>query len=321
MHRSLICLVVAALATSGQAALAQEQAAPSAADTARRAILNAAASYAAAFNAADASALAAHWSATGEYVDPSGERLLGRDAIAARFQDLFADGARPPARLSVNVDAVRLLADTVAVEEGTAMVVRQDQTPETTTYLAIHVLGDEGWKLDTVRETTLPTAEASASTPLDELSWLVGEWVDADDSAVVRTVCAWTPNHKFLTRTFTVHMPHGVAMEGTQVIGWDPAAGEIRSWVFDSDGGFGQAHWRRETDRWLIHASATLPDGRTGSSINILRKLSGDAFSWESIAREVGGQVLPNVPPVTVKRVAAGDERAPANESTSRVTN
>ena len=32
-------------------------------------------------------------------------------------------------------------------------------------------------------------------------------------------------------------------MTVTQRIGWDPAAKQIRSWEFDSEGGFGEGTW------------------------------------------------------------------------------
>ena len=37
----------------------------------------------------------------------------------------------------------------------------------------------------------------------------------------------------------------GFQLSGTEVIGWDPTSRSIRSWVFDSDGSFGQAVWTR----------------------------------------------------------------------------
>ena len=44
-------------------------------------------------------------------------------------------------------------------------------------------------------------------------------------------------------------------LEGTQVIGWDPAAGTIRSWMFDSDGGFGEGTWSKKDNSWIVKFS------------------------------------------------------------------
>jgi hypothetical protein len=47
----------------------------------------------------------------------------------------------------------------------------------------------------------------------------------------------------------------------------------------------------------------TLPDGGTATSINILTYVDDDTLTWETTGREVDGEILPNVDPVTVKRV------------------
>ena len=73
---------------------------------------------------------------------------------------------------------------------------------------------------------------------LDQLDWMIGTWTDGDENTTVRTVCEWAKNHTFITRSFKAFVDGKIDLEGTQVIGWDPAAGRIRSWVFDSDGGF-----------------------------------------------------------------------------------
>ena len=36
-----------------------------------------------------------------------------------------------------------------------------------------------------------------------------------------------------------------------QVIGWDPAAKQVRSWVFDSGGGIGEGIWTKQGDKWI----------------------------------------------------------------------
>ena len=53
-------------------------------------------------------------------------------------------------------------------------------------------------------------------------------------------------------------------MEGVEVIGWDPAEKVYRSWVFDSQGGFGSAVWTEgEGDKWIRRLTGTPgPDRR-----------------------------------------------------------
>jgi hypothetical protein len=132
-------------------------------------------------------------------------------------------------------------------------------------------------------------------------------------------VFRWAANGAFLTQTFTALTTTGVEMRGTQIIGWDPVRQEIRSWLFDSDGGFGEGRWELQNGQWNVHQSMTLPDGRTAAAINVLRPVDGDAFTWKSTARQVGGELLPNVDERTVIRFveslsdpASGSSSVPA---------
>ena len=56
----------------------------------------------------------------------------------------------------------------------------------------------------------------------------------------------WTDNHRFILGQFTVQIGGKPAMTGSQRIGWDPLKKTIRSWVFDSEGGFAEGLWSRE---------------------------------------------------------------------------
>jgi hypothetical protein len=94
-------------------------------------------------------------------------------------------------------------------------------------------------------------------------------------------------------------------MSGTQIVAWDPSSERIRSWVFDSDGGFGEGLWSREENRWVIKAHSTLADGKKGTAVQIITKLDDNSFTWESIGREVDGELLPNVEPITIVRTPA----------------
>ena len=87
-----------------------------------------------------------------------------------------------------------------------------------------------------------------------------------------------------------------------QIIGWDPAAKTIRSWTFDSDGGFAEATWSFKKDRWLIHNNGVLADGRKASAVNIMKPIDANAFTWQATERTAGGELLPNVDEVLIVR-------------------
>ena len=75
--------------------------------------------YVAAFNSADAAAVASCWSETGEYVAPDGLRLSGSVAIEKHFRESFEQN--PGLKLVVVIDSIRLLDAQVALE-GTAVI-------------------------------------------------------------------------------------------------------------------------------------------------------------------------------------------------------
>ena len=256
-------------------------------------------SYVAAFNRGDAEAVTRHWSSQGVYVSPSGQRFQGRDAIQKEFAAYFAESSGQ--RIELGRPAIRFLTPSVALEEGTARVSRAGEPPVETSYMAIHVKQDDGWRLDSVRETVIPAAPSHAEH-FKELEWLIGTWIDRDENSTIETVCEWTKNKNFITRSFAVSIKDRIEIEGTQVIGWDPEAKAVRSWMFDSEGGFGSAVWSRSGNRWTIKASRTLTGGEKASAVNILTYVDRNTMRWQSIGREIDGELLPNIDEVTVVR-------------------
>ncbi len=263
--------------------------------------------YVESYNRRDSRTMAAMWSPDAVYLDPAtGERIVGRDAIAKHFDGMLAGSE--DAKLVVTINSIDFVSPNVAIEKGTALVTYSDFPPEETTYSAVHVKRDGKWLLDRVSEEEVPAAPPSHYEELKELEWLVGSWVDADDQATIRTEIEWTKNRNFLRRSFAVVIRDQIDMSGMQIIGWDPAEKKIRSWVFDSEGGFSEATWTHNGDQWFIQNNGTLTDGRKATSLNILTNVDGDSFKWESVNREVDGELLPSVDEVTVVRAPAVDE-------------
>jgi uncharacterized protein (TIGR02246 family) len=261
-------------------------------------------SYVAAYNRGDAKAVAAHWSDSGEWVSPSGEKFQGRQAIEKELQVLFAENKG--VHIEVVQPSIRFVSPEVAIEEGTVRVNRPGESPSDSTYLAVQVKKAGQWKLDSVRETDVPETPP-ASAALQELAWLVGDWVDdgpeVDDAATV----AWTKNKTFLTYAFKVSAPGNDDLEGTQVIGWDPSTNTIHSWMFDSDGGFGEGTWSKNNNTWVVKFNQVLPDGRKASATNVYSLVDGNTFTWKSIGRKVNGEFLPNIDEVKMVRKTARD--------------
>ncbi|MCL4203924.1 MAG: SgcJ/EcaC family oxidoreductase [Pirellulaceae bacterium] len=257
-------------------------------------------SYVAAFNQGDAKALAAMWSPDAVYTNPlSGLQVVGREAIEAQFAAIF-DAAKG-IKLEATTEAVQFVSPNVGVEQGTAKVIRPDQAPEESEYTAVYVKRDGQWLLDRVTEEEVRVVPSNYEH-LKDLEWMIGRWVDEDDQATVVTECNWTKNNNFLTRSFTVQIRDRIDMAGMQIIGWDPSTKQIRSWVFDSDGGFGEGKWTKKGDRWNIQQSGVLPDGRKSSAVNIITRLDDSTCTIQSVNRMVDGQLQPNVDEVILVR-------------------
>ena len=266
------------------------------------------AAYVAAYNNHDAKTLATFWSPDAVYVNPeTGEEAVGHDAIADQFATILANLG--DAKLAVDVKSIAFLSPTVAIERGTARVAgKSEKEPNETDYTAIDVKRDGKWLLDRVSEEELPVVHSNYER-LKDLEWMIGEWVDQDDHSSVEMTCKWTKNQTFITRQFAISVGDRIDMSGIQFIGWDPSTGKIHSWVFDSDGGFGEATWTKKGNRWIINAAAIMPDGRKTSAINIMTMLDKNSFTWQSTGRELDGEILPNIDPIKVVRNAKADAK------------
>lgn len=292
---SLVALIVLPLAV-----IAQETASPPEDEAAIRKTV---AAYVEAFNRGDAKSLAGYWSPDAVYTSrTSGEQVTGREAIEKQFAASFEQTA--DAKLDVSVESIQFISPNVAVEHGTARFLEPDQAPAESSYSAVYVKRDGQWLLDRVTDEEIPVT-VSHYEQLKELEWMIGDWVDEDETTSVVTQCQWARNNNYLVRSFTVSVEGQADMAGMQIIGWDAAAKQIRSWVFDSDGGFGEGVWTRKDDRWFVRKSGVLPDGRKASAVNIIKHVDDNTFTLQSVSRSIDGEILPNVDEVKIVKQAA----------------
>jgi uncharacterized protein (TIGR02246 family) len=254
-----------------------------------------------AFNKGDAKKVAGFWTKEGEFTGSDGETLRGRDEIEKTYTEFFKKN--PKAKLELHIDSLRLLGQHTALEEGTLRLrLPGDKTPGESRYSVLHVKEDDGWHMATVREWV---PDPATSVTVKDLDWLVGDWQAKGEDIEVRASYSWDEDKVFLHNRFTLKKGDKVIASGTQVIGTDPNGG-LRSWLFDRSGSFGESHWSREENRWVIEASATLPDGSETTAVNIMIPLGKDAFTWQTAERTVAGSAVPGTPPVKVTRVKDG---------------
>jgi uncharacterized protein (TIGR02246 family) len=256
--------------------------------------------YVTSFNQRDVKACAKHWSEDAEYVlADSGSRVRGRNAIRAALQQLLDTDEK--FELSVAGQRFRQVGKGVVLEEGTSSLISARHGVERADYVVVHVKQDGKWYRDSVRETRSAGPQASKSQ-LSELAWLLGVWRAENDQCSVEIESKWMNDERFISRSFKVLGKDGYKLHGTQTVGWDPAAEVIRSWSFDSEGGFEQAVWTRDGRRWLVKVTAVLPDGSVGSEQRVVTHDGDRRMSTEVIEQQVNGQLLPGSEKVTLVR-------------------
>ena len=294
MRRISLCLVLVCVCTTH---LVGQQSGNQAVDEA--AIRTAAASYAEAFNKRDAKALAEHWSPDAVYTNRStGEEVVGRAAIGEQFAALFK--GQPGSKLEVTVTSVQFVSPNVAIEQGIAKTLVPNALPQETEYSAVNVKRDGKWLLDRVTDKS-KEAGPSHYEQLKVLEWMVGSWTADTTDAEVDLDCNWTKNKNFLTRAFKISIGDD-SFSGIQIVGWDPAAKSIRSWTFDANGTFTEATWQQRKGSWFVRNRGTLPDGRTATMVNVMKPVDDNSFTWQTIERTAGGELLPNIDEIAIVR-------------------
>jgi len=269
-------------------------------------------SYVETYNRGDASATASHWSRQGSYLTQTGEYAKGPDKIRPALEKFFAENKGIQVQVAL-FDIQRQSADRAIVKGFAAFRQPGEENEENEEDLVTATLVKENgqWKLLKVEEeeSSVPLATIAA---LGELEWLIGDWVDQDpdDNSSVETTFTWAKDYAFINGTFRVTVGDSVDLEGTQVIGWDPVAKKLRSWIFDTKGGFGEGEWSSAGNKWTVKMKSTLGTGEKASSMNIYTYVDPNSFTWQSVSREVDGELLPDIDEVTVVRKIAQKAQA-----------
>ena len=263
-----------------------------------RTVVELASSFVDAYNNGEAKALAPMFADDAEWIADDGTVTKGRGGIEELFRKILAENNGR--KLDLAVESARSLTPEILVERGVSTVVDKDGTTSVGSYSAVRVKNGH-WLIAQLTEMGGPPAGGTA-TQLQALAWLVGSWVEKSPSVEVRETVKWTANRTFLTRSYTLNRADAETAQGTAVIGWDPSIEKVRSWAFDSDGGFSESTWTRDGNRWLILVKATLPDGRQGTAQHTLTYVNNDLHTWSSASRHVAGELLPNIDPIEIVR-------------------
>ena len=256
--------------------------------------------YEEAYSKGDAKALVGLYSDDIYYVDQDGEDVKGRDAMEKLLADNFKQN--PGAKLSITTEEVKQLAPDVRITRGLATVTLTNGTTNTTRFTTTQVKKGDQWEISQLTETQAPAPSSSAR--LEVLGWLVGTWQDKSQDQTVEHKVNWAGDKNFLVRTYKIKGGDQSETDGWEIIGWDPIRQQIRSWIFDSNGGFGEATWATDGDDWLVRASNILPDGSRSTAENVLTRVDDNKFTWESQNRTLNGDPRPSIDKIEVQRVA-----------------
>ena len=251
------------------------------------------------YNAHDADKLTALFAPDARMTFRDGTEANGTSEIKQSFTDAFVQ--TPKTAISIVVDSIKLLTPDVAVEEGVTKLFPDGETlTAQSRYTVLHLKRDGRWLMQAVRN--VEEESLSAYGELQSLEWLVGEWMDEGQDEIVEAKFRWDDNKSFLIEEFQVIREGEVVQKGTQRIGWDPQAKQVRSWIFDDAGGFGEAVWTPVDEAWVCKGKGVGSDGTSASATRTLTRDTADRVTWTATDRLDGGEPLPDLVVTMVRK-------------------
>jgi uncharacterized protein (TIGR02246 family) len=267
-----------------------------------KAVLDGVAAFAKAYEAANAAAIADLFLDESMIVSPEGNAVRGKAAVAAMYDAAFKESSG--LKLEPTVEDIRFLTPDLARVEGkTRLSTNNGDASEFTGFSALLVRRGGNWRIAEMHEYAAPVADVTPYERLKELEWMVGEWVEEGDKAKSQSSIRWADNKSYLVRTYSIEPEGEKPSTGTMFIGWDPQSGQIKSWLFNSEGGHGEGLWNRTNENeWVIKATGVLRDGRPTSATQIQTMVNKDTVKVSSIDRIIGGVVAPDISDVIMVR-------------------
>jgi uncharacterized protein (TIGR02246 family) len=260
-------------------------------------------SYAAAFNKGDVDGVISHFAADADFIGQSGKQYKGKSSLAELFKQTLAD--LKGSKLKVAISSFRLLRPDVAVIDGRADLTSPDGTTESGDFTAVWIKTHGQWLLRCVRDVQESSATPeAANSQLEQLEWLVGDWSHESPTFSVQISGRWTLNKNFLLLEYIVKGKDSADLTVVQYFAWDPIEGGIRSWFFDSLGGYGSGEWARDGNTWSSNWSGVLSEGQTATSNSSIKYIDNKSFLFRSVDREVAGAPMADVEATFIRKPA-----------------
>jgi uncharacterized protein (TIGR02246 family) len=255
-----------------------------------------------AFDRRDAAAMAANWTAEGEFIRNDGEPIVGRAEIQKGYAEFFQT-LKGKLKLEVQMDGLRFPSADTAVSEVTLRLKNDDGDDVASSWRETLLVREGGkWKVAIIREWD---RDVDLDVSLKELEWLIGTWKAATKDREVTTVYAWDENKAFIRGKYTVKEGAKVVESGTQMIGKDNVEGAIRSWVFQSDGEFGGGVWTREGKTWSVDVYGATAGGSELTATSIYVRVDANTYTWQAVDQEIDGEPIADTQPIKVTRQKA----------------
>ena len=176
-----ILLVIPAWSGQGQAPPANSE----------QAVRKAVAGYVEALNKGEVDGLLACLAPDADFIDESGKKTNGYDALRAHFKTTLAD--LKGYKVSGKVYSVKFLRPDVALVDGSLEVTSADGTRDSNRYAVVWVKSGDKWLISSARDLPAGVTEVPslAYPQLKSLEWMIGEWVEAGDKSNVKVKCTW----------------------------------------------------------------------------------------------------------------------------------
>ncbi len=247
-----------------------------------------------AFNEKDAAAVAALFAEQGEISDLKAKDLIsGRGEIQAHYAARLAAEDAP--QLAIEVESVRLLGPSLAVEDGTAHYTPpgQSEPARSMSYTAVLQKSTAGaWEI--VSSRNLGDATEPAGNLADLAASLKGDWTSQSGDLRLDIAFGWDDSGNYLAGEMLATRADAKPLHTTIRFGWDAARKVISCWTFDDEGGFAKADWTASDAGWIVRSEGTTADGEAMSANQTLTFESKDVFIWAGSDRLVDGQKIPD---------------------------
>jgi uncharacterized protein (TIGR02246 family) len=252
-----------------------------------------------AFNKRDAAGIAAHWTAEGEFIRNDGQPIRGKSEIEKGYADFFKT-VKNKSQVEIQFDGINFPSADTAYSEVTLRLKNEEGEVVASSWRNTLLVREGGqWKVAMVREWD---RDVGLDANLSELAWLIGTWQAATKDREVTISYKWDDNKMFINGKYTVKEGAKVVESGTQIIGKDNAEGTLRSWTFQSDGGWGGGVWTREGKKWSVDVYGVTPEGKELTATSVYVHVDPATFTWQAVGQALNGEPIPDTQPLKVTK-------------------